>query len=183
MLLVSRYRAGVRVLNEREQSKVWSAYLIAIQELWELTRFSGRRASVMSKALQERIKILEQQLAEATLQNFSCRHLSSTTSLGMGAILRPVEAAYQDEFYCTLCLVLGFSGKVSSKWSGDNSGRINFWLPEVKWGIEILREGDRLGEYCKQFVDNGSYTSWIQNGWITDWLIVREFRFGTVQNR
>lgn len=51
-------------------------------------------------------------------------------------------------------------------------GRIDFLLPDVKWGIEILREGDRLGEHCQRFEGSGSYTPWIRSGLMTDWLII-----------
>ena len=43
--------------------------------------------------------------------------------------------------------VLGFSAKVSSEWSSDGIGWIDFRLPDVKWGIELLCEGDHLGEH------------------------------------
>lgn len=119
----------------------------------------------------ERFPTVER-LAEATLRKISSRQLSSTAGLGTGAIIRPVEAAYQDEFYRALHTVLGFSAKISSEWSGDGSGRIDFRLPEVQWGIELLREGDRLGEHCQRFVGNGCYTQWIQKGWLKDWLII-----------
>lgn len=39
-------------------------------------------------------------------------------------------------------------------------------------GIELPYEGDRLGEYCQRFVDNGNYTQWIHDGWLKDWLIL-----------
>ncbi|KAL1983777.1 hypothetical protein VTN96DRAFT_9949 [Rasamsonia emersonii] len=111
-------------------------------------------------------------LAEAVLRKFSLRNLSSTTRVGTGAVIRPVEAAYQDEFCRALHAVLGFSTKVSSEWSGDGNGRIDFRLADVGWGIELLREGNRLGAHCQRFVGNGSYMQWIRSGWLRDWLII-----------
>ncbi|KAJ9252589.1 hypothetical protein DTO207G8_4651 [Paecilomyces variotii] len=89
-----------------------------------------------------------------------------------GAIIWPVEACYQDEFYRCLQEVLGFSPNVSSEWLGDGDGRIDFRLADVAWGIELLRDGDRLHAYCLRFVNNGSYTPWIQKGWLRNWLII-----------
>jgi hypothetical protein len=113
-------------------------------------------------------------LAEAVLRKFSLRSISSATQqLGTGAVVRPVEAVYQDEFYRALHQVLGFSTRVSSEWSGGGGrGRIDFRLTDVGWGIELLREGDRLSEHCQRFEENGRYVPWIKNGWITDWLII-----------
>ena len=58
-----------------------------------------------------------------------------------------MEATYQDKFYRALHKVLGFSAKVSSEWSSDGIAQIDFRLPDVKWGIELLCEGDHLGEH------------------------------------
>lgn len=40
-----------------------------------------------------------------------------------------------------------FSSRVSTEWSGGGNGRIDFWIPDAKWGIELLRDGDRLDEH------------------------------------
>lgn len=112
-------------------------------------------------------------LAEAALRHFSMAQLSSNAEvLGSGARVRPIEAVYQDEFYRALHKVLRFSTRISSEWTEGSSGRIDFWLPDVKWGIEILRDGDQLGEHCQRFVGNGIYTGWIDSGWLVDWLII-----------
>lgn len=67
--------------------------------------------------------------------------------------------------------VLGFASKVISKWPGDD--RIDFMIKDPGWGIQLLREGDRLGEHCQRFVGNGKYyTPWIRDGSIRDWLII-----------
>ncbi|PKY00574.1 hypothetical protein P168DRAFT_293437 [Aspergillus campestris IBT 28561] len=111
-------------------------------------------------------------LSEAALRRFSLRNLSSITRVGTGAVVRPVEACYQDEFYRCLHEVLGFSSNVSSEWSGGGNGRIDFRIADLAWGIELLRDGDRLDAHCSRFVDNGSYTRWIEQGELRDWLII-----------
>jgi hypothetical protein len=116
-----------------------------------------------------------EKVVETVLRQLSIRNLSSTAEhvkLGPGAVKRPVEAAYKDEFYRVLNVLLGFSSTVSSEWSGGGNGQIDLWIPGSKWGIELLREGDRLDEHCKRFVGEGSYTKWIQDGWLQDWLII-----------
>ncbi|OXV07126.1 hypothetical protein Egran_05109 [Elaphomyces granulatus] len=108
-------------------------------------------------------------LVEAALRKFSLRNLSSAAQLGTAALMRPVEAAYQAEMYRALQVVLGFSSKVSSEWSEDGKGRIDFRIADVGWGIEMMREGNRLNEHCGRFVGNGRYTPWAQ---IHNWIII-----------
>jgi hypothetical protein len=61
---------------------------------------------------------------------------------------------------------------LSSEWSGDNSGRIDFRLASHEWGFGILREGDRLAEHCERFAPGGRYYKFIQDGQIRDWMIL-----------
>lgn len=113
-------------------------------------------------------------LAATVLKRFSQRALalSSAARLGTGGKIIPAEACYQNEFYRVLQTVLGFSSKVVSEWSGGGDSRIDFMIEDPGWGIELLREGDRLEEHCQRFVANGKYTPWIRNGSIRDWIII-----------
>ena len=61
---------------------------------------------------------------------------------------------------------------MSSEWSRCGDGRIDFRIVDPSWGIEFLRDGDRLSEHCNKFVENGLYHQWISNGLIKDWLIL-----------
>lgn len=87
-------------------------------------------------------------------------------------MIRPVEASYQDEFYRAAHEVLGYTMNICNEWSSDGIGRINFRFAQVGWGIELLREGDRLKEHCERFNPGGTYDNWIQEGSIQDWLIM-----------
>lgn len=61
---------------------------------------------------------------------------------------------------------------MSSGWSRCGDGRIDFRIVEPSWGIEFLRDGDRLTEHCNRFLEKGTYHQWILNGLIKDWLIL-----------
>lgn len=87
-------------------------------------------------------------------------------------MIRPVESTYQDEFYRVAHEVLGYAMNISSEWSSGGNGRIDFRLAQVGWGIELLREGDRLKDHCERFNPGGRYATWIQDGSIQDWLII-----------
>jgi len=71
-----------------------------------------------------------QALGEAVLRSFKRRSLRYANKMGTGAIARPPEACYQDEFHRALRDVLGFSTIVSSEWSGSKEGRIDFYIPQ-----------------------------------------------------
>lgn len=85
---------------------------------------------------------------------------SNSRVLGTGALVKPVKTVYQDEFYRSLYRILGCSARISSEWSGNKRGRIDFRLPEANWGIEIL-----IG--FKNIVRD-----LINDGRLVDWLII-----------
>ncbi|KAF8540140.1 hypothetical protein BDD12DRAFT_880931 [Trichophaea hybrida] len=118
-----------------------------------------------------------QELGKAILHCFKKQSLqyAGNLKLEIGAIKRPPEACYQDEFYRALHEVLGFSTRVSSEWSGSNDGRIDFLLPDPGWGFELLRDGEGLSEHCERFVGNRPYAGWVFNGSIRQWLVL-DFR-------
>ncbi|KAJ7287322.1 hypothetical protein C8J57DRAFT_1048858, partial [Mycena rebaudengoi] len=60
----------------------------------------------------------------------------------------------------------------------DLSGRIKFYIQSKKWGIELVRDGDRLGEHSDRFDRiNGAYDRWM-NGRFPDMedFIILDFR-------
>ena len=63
-------------------------------------------------------------LTEAVFGGFSLQNLTLVACWGTDVAAWPVEASYQDEFDCSLQQVLGFSGKVTSEWTGDKDNHI-----------------------------------------------------------
>jgi hypothetical protein len=92
--------------------------------------------------------------------------------LGPSGKPRPPEAAFQDEFYRCYWNEVGPGVGICSEWAGTTEGRIDFHIVEPGWGIELLRDGDRIIDHCKRFHHNGAYYSWIQSSLIKDWLIL-----------
>ena len=87
---------------------------------------------------------------------FDPRMLSSERRLGPACIQRPPEAQYPDEFY--RCSHKCFRGAlVSLPEFGTKSGRVNFYVKSKRWGIELLRDGDRLAEHLERFSTTGVY--------------------------
>ena len=114
------------------------------------------------------------ELSEAALRGLSARNLRAASRVGPGVFVRPIEANYQNDFYRSLHAILGYSMDVSSEWSpdGDDHGRIDFRLHAVKWGFELLRDGNRLREHCERSTDGGRYSDWVDDGLLEDWLII-----------
>lgn len=92
--------------------------------------------------------------------------------LSTAARLRPVEAQYQDEFYRAFNNVVGRGVSISSEWSRGRNGRVDFWIPETCWGIELLREHSNVDEHCDRFKVGGRYYPWVKDGMIKDYMVI-----------
>lgn len=80
----------------------------------------------------------------------------------------PPEAQYADELYHCLHKVTNEKCIVHLELSYTNAGRIDFFLKDNLWGIELLREGDRLQEHLDRFKGKGKYGSWkLVKDWVT----------------
>ena len=82
------------------------------------------------------------------------------------------EAQFQDEFY--LASSNHARGAVSFPEFGTKSGRIDFFIQSKKWGIELLRDGNRLGQHVQRFTE-GEYGRWIKEKLMDDYIIL-DFR-------
>ncbi|KAF8331794.1 hypothetical protein F5887DRAFT_55236 [Amanita rubescens] len=99
---------------------------------------------------------------------FSPHLLSAERRLGPGCIQRPPEAQYQDELY-RCCHTLSEGSLVTFPEFGMAKGRVDFYIPAKRWGIELLRNGDRLASHWSRFSEEGSYTRTISPA---DYIIV-----------
>jgi len=98
---------------------------------------------------------------------------------------KPPEAQYQNEFYrCVLSVTSGsvhLSPEFASARRAPVAGRIDFFIPIKKWGIEITRDGGRLPEHSSRFNPPGAYGAWLVSGDMTDYILL-DFRTSTPQN-
>ncbi|ESZ90747.1 hypothetical protein SBOR_8860 [Sclerotinia borealis F-4128] len=80
------------------------------------------------------------------------------------------EAAFQDEMYCCLNYEL-HSLPILAEYADTPDGRIDFYIFDKKWGIEILRSGNngRLEEHASRFKPEGKYHKW---GILEDYIIL-----------
>ena len=79
------------------------------------------------------------------------------------------EAQFQDKFYSASSKHA--HGSVSFPEFGTKNGRIDFFIRSKKWGIELLRDGNRLSQHARRFT-KGEYGKWIKKGWMSDYIII-----------
>ncbi|KAL2808384.1 hypothetical protein BJX63DRAFT_439458 [Aspergillus granulosus] len=116
-----------------------------------------------------------QTLCADVLEQFSAcslRHTTDGRSITSAELFRPLEAAYLDEFYRPFTEIARKGATITSEWSRTKDGRVDLWIPEKKWAVEMLREGDRVEDHIRRFHPNGRYYSWIMEGMILEWIII-----------
>jgi hypothetical protein len=129
----------------------------------------------MINGLPEESKIIESNVTEfalAVIGKFSHRSLSYQRILGPNEQSTP-ESQFQDEFY-RASFKHANGCAVSFPECGTGKGRIDFFIESKKWGVELLRKGNRLTQHIKRF-SRGEYGRWFKKGWMSDYIII-DFR-------
>ncbi|KAJ6542577.1 hypothetical protein B0H19DRAFT_1267825 [Mycena capillaripes] len=92
------------------------------------------------------------------------------------------EAQWHNEIYRSAYQVTGggrglwLSPEFGTPKSAMKSGRIDFFITGSKqWGIEVLREGDRIDEHLDRFLPGGAYSDWITKGDLKQYVVL-DFR-------
>jgi hypothetical protein len=111
------------------------------------------------------------ELAVKVISGFSPSLLSAERRIGPGCIQRPLEAKYHDEFYRSCQEYSNGLLRTFSEF-GTTKGRADFYIPSMQWGVELLREGDRLEQHSGRFSQSGSYASTLL---LSDYIIL-DFR-------
>jgi len=90
------------------------------------------------------------------------------------------DAQYEDEFYRSVFTVsfgnVCISPDFASAKRAQVAGCIDFFIPVVKWGIAITRDGSLLDEHGSCFANSGEYEVWLQSSDLTDYILLD---FGT----
>ncbi|PYI23954.1 hypothetical protein BO99DRAFT_418681 [Aspergillus violaceofuscus CBS 115571] len=88
----------------------------------------------------------------------------------------PIEDQYQKEFYrCLFPLLLEYQIKMAPEYlikTGVRSGRIDFLIEQKKWGLELLRNSDRIRQYMQRFEEDGQYFTMIKKRLIEDYVVL-----------
>ncbi|KAJ7146259.1 hypothetical protein C8R44DRAFT_845471 [Mycena epipterygia] len=126
------------------------------------------------------------QFVVAVIGTFSSTALSKAARHTSGPNARPSfpEAHFQNEMYTAAWRLTGGQGLWLSPEFGtprttSPSGHIDFFVTGTNsWGIEVLREDDRIEDHMKRFEPGGAYHSWIANQTLSDYVIL-DFRVNT----
>lgn len=116
-----------------------------------------------------------QQLCQEVFSNFSAmnlRHSTSGKKISRASKPAPVESQYQDEFYGAFNRVVGRGVPIASEWSRTIDGRVDFYIAEKRWAIELLRDHSNIGEHVSRFKVGGRYYPWLQEHMVEDWIII-----------
>ena len=89
------------------------------------------------------------------------------------------EAQYGHELYRRMYIVLQGKAVIHSEFSYTKAGRIDFFLKQPGWGIEIFRDGDLLEQHISRFTVGGAYRSW---GIVNDYILL-DFRTNGLQKK
>lgn len=119
-------------------------------------------------------------LIKDTVAGFRPKQLSRSDRGAETAQRNPPEAQYSHEWYRSLHIVTGGNAALSPEFAtapGERRGRVDFMIPAMKWGIEIIRDGSRLREYSDRFI-TGVYRPLIESGEIVDYALL-DFRLTT----
>lgn len=89
------------------------------------------------------------------------------------------EALYQDEFHRGLLKWFPGGVAITPEFSSASGarvpGRIDFFIHQKRWGIECMRDGDRLEGHSGRFADDGAYEQWLTDSEMDDYILL-DFR-------
>ena len=120
------------------------------------------------------------ELALLAIRHFRRSALQAPARIGPSTIHRPHEAIFQDEFYRG-CHVASKGKILATPECGTKRGRIDFFVPGLKWGFELLRNGYRLQAHADRFLQDegrnsgGAYGSRVTEGIMDNYLLL-DFR-------
>ena len=115
-----------------------------------------------------------QSLCKAVIGNFSTKNLrlhQEGKKISIAEKIQSPETQNQDEFYRAFSSVAP-GIRLSSEWPRTGNIRFDFWLEGKKWGIELLKDHDRVQDHCDRFKKGGQYYSWIEEGKLKEWIII-----------
>lgn len=137
-------------------------------KLWNTVTAPMSSTSTVTSTLQSTTLL---DFAVNVIAGFSPLSISANQQIGPQYTQRPPEAQYQDEFYRS-CYTYSKGSLVTFPEFGTKKGRVDFHIPAMEWGVELLREGNQLTQHSGRFSQSGSYKTTLP---IADYIIL-DFR-------
>ena len=109
-----------------------------------------------------------------SLKHFQQNNLNQARIRTGGELTK--EGRHQDEFYRACWELLGQKLYLTSDYTpSGHCGSIDFFVEELKWGIELVQEDKDLDGHIQRFLSKGRYYPWIEEGLMKEYVLV-EFR-------
>ncbi|KAL4788605.1 hypothetical protein BJX76DRAFT_1427 [Aspergillus varians] len=140
-----------------------------LHEKW-LEFIIGRKTRLLPERFNQLDELCLVILSEFSTMNL--RHAVEGKKMSTAGQYKPMEAQYQDEFYRSFNYLAGRGVPICSKWSRTSDSRVDFYIPEKKWAIELLRDHDRVNEHISWFKEGGRYHPWLKENMVEDWIII-----------
>ena len=70
---------------------------------------------------------------------------------------------------------LGVRTGMLCEWTATTQGRVDFYIPEMCWAVELLREGSKasISQRAARFTSaGGQYRQWVHDGLVKEWIVV-----------
>jgi hypothetical protein len=115
---------------------------------------------------------------KAAVELFRPSHLTKEGCRVGAYNYRPSELQYQDEYYRCVHEVTKGNVRITPEYVaafGTRAGRIDFFIPSKKWGIELTRDGSKLEEHASRFAEEGAYEKWLEGSDMLDYVLL-DFR-------
>jgi hypothetical protein len=115
---------------------------------------------------------------EAIASRFTPSQLDQLDRRVGSASHRPPDAQYQEECYRCIHNLTEGNVQISPEYAaaaGSRPGRIDFFIPSKKWGIELTRDGGKLDEHATRFANDGAYEEWLRSSNMVDYVLL-DFR-------
>jgi hypothetical protein len=113
-------------------------------------------------------------LAVDAIMHFRPRELSDPSRSLVGNT-SPLKDQYQKEFYRGLFAILDghfvTSPELTVK-AEPEGGMVDFLVTQKKWGLELLRDRDRLVEHMERFQPGGQYFSMVESGDMEQYVVL-----------
>ena len=154
-----------------------SAYAVLLYIACLLTKLGSRYCATLSQRREPDNKFnydTPLRLAVDAIMRFRPRQLSDPPRSLTGNKL-PLEGQYQKEFYRCLFTILDGYVVTSPEFvvkNGIKGGTIDFLIGRKKWGLELLRDRDRLVEHMKRFEPGGQYFSMIRSKEMEKYIVL-----------
>ncbi|KAK7443730.1 hypothetical protein VKT23_015512 [Stygiomarasmius scandens] len=112
---------------------------------------------------------------ETSILDFVLRVLSNfeQQELLKFVVMHLLECHYQMEFYRVANQIYKRAVMLTPEFFVmEDQHRIDFYVADKKWGIELLRDGKRGQEHIEAFDEDGKYHHFMKEGYITEYLLL-----------